>query len=237
MVSRVEVDFTKNWFANIFISEFNPLGNGKDNILTPEDENKILIEIGIAIGMIFSEVTELNFYKFQIDLCQNKFKHTPEELMLKYDKEFREYFKDQKGTKGNIIFRIAPFFLLNDDTLDIYFEMTENACISNPIINFNLDIGCNLIIFQYDNNLEKADMLFESIELENKWDRFIIINGNKFADVININKDFLKSLISFVYISNDSKFLQKIKHNPDVIIKASELTKSWLFKTKRFQNF
>jgi hypothetical protein len=227
MVSREEVKFTKNWFTNIFILEFRPLGS-EDGILTSSDRDKISIEIGISVGIIYSEVTDLNFYKFQLDLCQNKFRHTPEELMLKYDRAFREHFKDTRDIKGNIIFLIAPFFLLNDDTLDIYFEMIENDCKINPLLNYSLNLGHSLIIFQFDNNVDNAIRLFESLQVENKWEHFLIINATKFAEIININKDFLKSSISFVYVSNHSKLLHKIKQHPNVVIRASELIKSQL---------
>lgn len=230
MVSRDEIIFTRNWFVDKYIEFKHPIGSAiitpDKRELTEEDMLRIKFHIETYINVIFGNNT--NFRDDQINMCIEKFGMEPQDIMENFNIEFKKKFK-YGGTKGNALMRIAPFFGLDEDSLDIYFELTDNDCIRDHLVDESeseIRKGCNIIIFQYDNK-----NVLDTLPYENKNDRYIIVDGNKMADILNMNPEFMKKLISTSFIPNNSKLLIKIRQNPGVVISMSDLFRKWLFRT------
>lgn len=228
MATRDEVNFTSDWFLKRYIKTIKPIPEREDGY-TLSQLYELRGKSDLLIGFIFTG-NEGVFSDQKIDICVNNFGNYPNIINDRFNKEEVDTFPQGVGGASALI-RLAPFFLLPDDSLDIFFELSENECLterSNPSLILP---GCNIVIFEYDNNHENALIIYDAMMYENKADRFMIINGNAFAEIIKVNKDFLKkSLPGLTYVPNDSKTLKVIRNNPRVIISISPYLRDWLFK-------
>jgi hypothetical protein len=254
MVSRAEFNFTSEWFLNKYIEVRQPLGS----IVNPDmsttysdlDLERLKNRVHTLISENYINVIEENFSDQQIyDIIFNFAEH-PISLTNTFQTAFKLNFP-KGATRGNILSRLAPFFRLEKDSLDINFDLSENECIYDPInikptIDYSdltsfyknnpvpnaLDIrqGCNVVMFEYDNDRTKAQIIFENLEYPNKSEKLIIINGNKFAELLNLDLTYFKNLAIISFVPNNSTVILKLKQHPELVVSMGSYISTWLYK-------
>jgi len=254
MVSKEEVIFTHNWFVKKYLLYKKPLGS----IINIEEYSTKYSESDLAqikervktfIYEMYGQFNS-NFSDNSKFIAISKFNQDVEDLMNEFEIDYNKFFKSSKRTGGKPLLRIANFFDLEEDSLQIYFEVSSNECIDNPIEDLDLDIdmkghlksnlktdlneqyirrGCIIVIFHYDLNKNYKEKI-ESLPYSNIEERYIVLDGNAMSHLLDIDIDFMKTLVNTTFISNNSKLLFKIKNHPEVILQMGSLIKKWLFK-------
>lgn len=224
MVSRLEHEYASDWFFIHFLNRTKPLGSGMNNMLTDLELEGNRMKSNTLAGFIYTDISK-GFSEEKKNLAYFNFGDYPENLMNKFNDDLHRNIKG--ATKGPALARIAPYLLINEDVLNVIFDFTQNECV-NEIKDITIPVGCLLIYFDYGGNSGKTRL--EMDPYLNKLDRYIIVNGNEFAKVLNINVDFLKSRALSSIIPNSSVIIAKIRQNPSTFIDSDSITKQWLFK-------
>jgi len=232
MVDRVEYDYTSDWFLIHFLNRTRPIGSGENNQLNDLELSSIRSKSDTLAGYIFTNLDK-GFDEIKNITAYNNFGDSPENLMNKFNEDLHKNIKG--STKGPALGRIAPFLLLNKDSLNIIFEFTLNGClIDDRLIDQKIPPGCILLIIDYDN---KSKYLLENVPYENKNEKYIIIDGNKFADDLGIDVQFLKERAIYTIVPTSSVIISKIRQNPIFLIDCDDTTKKWLYKATTPQNY
>ena len=219
---------------------FNPNNTNKDEIVeyTEKELIKFRIHTSDAIGNIFNGVKNNQFSQEQIAESLSKFGKHPITLLEQFNHDYNQnYVKGNRNITTGGLMRIAPYCTLKDDTLDILFELSENECITEPnatVTNvddlFNIKSQCTMLIFAYGKQFEHAKLLLENSNYGNILEKYIIIDGDMFAKILDINEQFLRSLVNSIFISNNSTCIRKIKQNPGLVHQISSHVQAWLFR-------
>jgi len=251
MVSKEEINFTHNWFVEKYIEFRRPLGSivNLDNYTTKySDSDMIRIEQRVK-GLIYEMYGQFDksFNDNAKFIALTKFGVEINELMKQFEDDFNNNFDSKKRTGGPVLLRISPFFDLENESLEIYLQVTENECISNPFEDLSIEgnlknkidnnlndepyvrRGCNIIIFHYDLQTEFQSKI-DSLPYSNKTQRYIVIDGNALSGLLDMDINFMKQIFSITFVPNNSKLLFFIKQHPEIILKMGDLIKKWLFK-------
>ena len=225
MVSKEEYEYTSEWFLIKFMNKTSPIGSNDDDSYSDIDKIKFQIKSNTLVGIIYEKILDQELDIDIINTCIDNFGNNPLILLEQFEKEIRLNIKGV--TKGPILARIAPYLLLNDDVRDIIFEFTLNECKAGEGGKMLIEQGCLLVYVDYKGeSLERLEM----DPYENKYEKFIIVNGQQLALILNIHIDFLKQRLISSIIPNSAILIKKIKQNPILLLKCDETTKLWLFK-------
>ncbi len=231
MVDRQECEYASDWFFIHFLKKTKPLGSRINNMLSEIELESNRMKSNTLAGFIFTHIDK-GFTQEKRDIAFYNFGDYPENLMNKFNEDLHKNFRG--ATKGPALARIAPYLLINQDVADVIFDFTQNECIED-IKDVTIPTGCLLLYFDYGHDSGK--MRLEMDPYINKLDRYIIVNGNEFANVLNISVDFLKSRALSSVVPNSSIIIAKIIQNPSTFVDADPITKQWLFKTPSSYNY
>lgn len=224
MVDRVEYDFALNWFSKKFHDKTGSHLSLRDSELKDITKQKL-------VDIFLPYINRGQLSPANIEESIDVFGYDPQTLIMKFTIDFKNRFPKGTGGPGldnEIVFRrVFPHFEMSDETLEVLFDLSKNSC--TEALDY---YSCIKLYLQFPENRAQLNEIVQTAEPD---ERFVVIDGVKFAKEINLDPAFLKKTITTSFIPANSKIVLFLRLHNNLIVKTSEQVQNlfsppWLYK-------